>query len=153
MKMDTMDAIEYIYAKREGKWEITDIIYHYVNGERAKIAITEDIKPMLTELKRLDDNRKKREERHGEELRESYEPLSSLIVTTLSAAEEAERWERNAEFKQAFNRLTPEQQKLLWQIFYLEIPANEIALREGVDKSAISHRLERARAKLKKLLS
>ena len=148
-----MDAIEYISVKREGKWEIKNIIYHYVNGEKAKIAITEDIRPMLTELKKLDDNRKKREERHGEELWESYEPLSSLVVGTPSVAEEVERRERNAEFKQAFNRLTPEQRKLLWQLFYLEIPANEIARREGVDKSAISHRLVRAREKLKKLIS
>ena len=138
-----MGTITYKYAQREDKREITHIVYQYVNGERLEIEITEELRPMLTELKRLDDNCNKREDRRRKAFLQSNQNIS------YSLAEDVERRERNANFMQAFNQLLPEQQKLMWQLFYLEIPSNEIARREGVDKSAISHRLKRAREKLK----
>ena len=140
-----MDTIVYEYEQREDKSEMTHIVYHYVTGESVKVEIAEELRPVLTELKRLEDNCTQRENRRRKASLRSVQNYISSI------AEDVERREQNDEFMQAFHRLLPEQQKLLWQIFFLEIPEKEIARREGVDKSAISHRLKRARAKLKNL--
>ena len=66
---------------------------------------------------------------------------------------EVERRERVASLNHAISQLLPEQQKLIWQRYIQEIPATEIARRDGVSKSAISHRVGRALYQLKKILT
>jgi DNA-directed RNA polymerase specialized sigma24 family protein len=48
--------------------------------------------------------------------------------------------------------LAPEQQRLIYLIYFDSVSATDIAKAEGVDKSAISHRLSRAIRSLKKYL-
>ena len=59
----------------------------------------------------------------------------------------------NAELlMKAINQLPHKQRTLIREVFFDEISPSELARREGVGKSAISHRLERAYKKLKKHL-
>ena len=56
------------------------------------------------------------------------------------------------ELHAAIEQLTPEQQELLRQVFWEERKQVEIAREEGVDERAISHRMVRIYARLKKLM-
>ncbi len=51
----------------------------------------------------------------------------------------------------AIKKLKPKQQELIWDICFRGISVNDYAKKEGVDHSAISHRLKTAKENLKKL--
>lgn len=54
--------------------------------------------------------------------------------------------------RRALPMLTPSQQELVRRVFFLGERPSEIAAAEGVDKSAITHRLKRIYRQLKKTL-
>ena len=54
--------------------------------------------------------------------------------------------------REAMKNLTPEQRELIQKVYFDGVPATEIAQAEGVVRSSISHRLERAIKRLKKYL-
>ena len=62
------------------------------------------------------------------------------------------RGEESVRLNDALALLTPVQQELVQQIYFDGVPPSEIARHEGVDKSAISHRLDRVHKRLKKYL-
>lgn len=55
--------------------------------------------------------------------------------------------------EKALKVLTEEQKRLASQVYYEGLSMAEIARREGVDSSAIRHRMKRIREKMKKALS
>ena len=52
----------------------------------------------------------------------------------------------------AIQQLTPDQQEMVQAIFFENVSVNDYATRMGVTQSAISHRLQTVKKKLKKLL-
>ena len=52
----------------------------------------------------------------------------------------------------AIQKLDPDQQAMIRAIYFEEVSVNDYAARMGVTQSAISHRLQTVRKKLKKLL-
>ena len=54
--------------------------------------------------------------------------------------------------KAAMSQLPIDQQTLIREVYFEDMPPSIIAKREGVDKSAISHRLDRIYKKMKKIL-
>jgi len=80
-------------------------------------------------------------EYEGEWFADGTDLLADLI--------EAESLER---LRAALAQLTPAQRELVEQVYFNGIPPSEIARRGGVDKSAISHRLELIYKKLKNIL-
>jgi len=57
--------------------------------------------------------------------------------------------ENNEQLAWALSQLTADQQMLIQQVFFHHIAPSEIAWREGVDKSSVSHRLNRAQKRMK----
>ena len=52
----------------------------------------------------------------------------------------------------AIQKLSPDQQAMIRAIYFENVSVNDYAARMGVTQSAISHRLQTVRKKLKKLL-
>ena len=52
----------------------------------------------------------------------------------------------------AIQKLDPDQQKMVQAIYFENVSVNDYAARMGVTQSAISHRLQTVKKKLKKLL-
>ena len=65
---------------------------------------------------------------------------------------EVERREDMARLFSAMKALSPAQRELVEKVYFEGRSCASIAAEEGVDKSAISHRLERIHKKLKKIL-
>ena len=70
----------------------------------------------------------------------SKENLEGSVVTKLT-------------LEQGLRHLSPEQERLVRAVHLEGVKVSEIAAQEGVTVSAVSHRLERAMKKLKKVLN
>ncbi len=70
-----------------------------------------------------------------------------------SSLEEKIRQEKINKVVDALFTLTEKQRNLVKEVFYEGVPMVEIARREGVDSSAIRHRMKRIRDRLRKQLS
>ena len=88
------------------------------------------------------------------------EQYAQCIFQNIEVVEESSSIEADVMLKlryeqlhKAIMRLLPEQQELIIAIHFHQIPATEIAKRDGVSKSAISHRLERIYKKLREELT
>ncbi|MDD5703037.1 MAG: hypothetical protein PHU23_13420 [Dehalococcoidales bacterium] len=78
--------------------------------------------------------------------RKHYQFQGSNILNNLICEESAEH------IRNAIRKLKPEQKDLIISIYYKGMSVNDYAKREGVDHSAISHRLQTVYKNLKKLL-
>ena len=63
-----------------------------------------------------------------------------------------EREEELSELRAAIKQLLPQQQELIYRVYFKGQTHTEIANEFGVDRSAIGHRIERALVALKKIL-
>ena len=132
--------------------ELVKITYRFADGHVEELEVEQEVANALKELDRQEYNNTQKETRRH---------------TSLSAVEyEDERFAaRNADvlekilhrmdaeaFRRALSVLTPAQQDLVRRVFFLGERPSDIAKAEGVDKSAITHRLERIYRQLKKTL-
>lgn len=74
------------------------------------------------------------------------------VAASDDVAEEVEEAEEHAALKAAIAQLLPEQQELIRRVYFQEQSHTQIAAELGVDRSAVSHRVARALAALKKIL-
>jgi RNA polymerase sigma factor (sigma-70 family) len=126
--------------------------YRFVTGEEVTIKIEQDELALLRELDRLDYNTHQKETRRHVSLdaagvsdipdEKSPDPASALDVAEDMRA-----------LMQALMRLSRERRELLRAVFDADTPIVEIARKEGVSQSAISHRIMLLKKKLKKLLT
>lgn len=59
----------------------------------------------------------------------------------------------NEKLKEAIERLEPQQQWLIYQVYFEGRTQSEVATELGLDSGSVRHRMERIRKKLKKFLS
>ena len=132
--------------------ELVKITYRFADGHAEELEVDQEVADTLKELDRQEYNNTRKETRRH---------------TSLSAVEyEDERFAaRNADvlekilyridaeaLRHALAMLTPVQQDLVRRVFFLGERPSDIAKAEGVDKSAIRHRLERIYRQLEKTL-
>ena len=126
--------------------------YEYVTvTSKNTIEIDDTWSSVLMELDRQINNTDQRETRRHISM-DAYNLDDALLPSGTDIEAEYERKESIATVTRAISRLLPDQQRLVQQIFFEGISSAEIARCEGVDKSAISHRLRRAIKKLEKNL-
>ncbi len=126
--------------------------YYSVDCTTEQIDVSEEWEAVLRDLDRLEYNNNRKSSRHNVKfLDATCIRAKNRILQPVPA--EVERRERDANLRCAIEQLMPEQRRLIYQIYFLEVPATEIARREGVSKSAISHRLNRVLRKMEKLLA
>ncbi len=75
-----------------------------------------------------------------------------LIDNSMDIAAQVENKIMTDKLKQAIHTLTDDEQLLIYRHYYAEIPETELAPLYGISQQAISKRIGKIRAKLKKLL-
>ena len=128
------------------------ITYEFVTGEVSEVEVDERLGGMLLDLKRQQDNNDQKETRRHFSLNGmDYE--GELFASAEDTEGEVVRWADMARLYSAMEALSPSQSELVQKVYFEERKITDIAAEEGVDKSAVSHRLERIHKKLKKILS
>ena len=82
-------------------------------------------------------------------VKNQFKPYQFTGTSTLDGLIDTENRER---IRAAVDKLKPAQRELITAIYFKGLSVNDYAKREGVDPSAISHRLQTAYKNLKKLL-
>lgn len=127
------------------------IRYEFTNGEISEIEVDESLGELLVELDRQEYNNDHKETRRHTSL-DGMEYEGTLFAAPDDPAAEVLRREDAARLLRAMEALTPSQRELVRRVYFENEKITDIAREEGVDKSAISHRLDRIYKKLKKFL-
>ncbi len=137
------------------------IKYEFADGTINEVEVCDELGAVISELDRHEYNINHRHSRHclksyedmteaGSQVdsdrqvvehtianrRKHYQSQGSNILNNLIREESAEH------IRNAIRKLKPEQQDLIIAIYYKGMSVNDYAKREGVDHSAISHRLQ-----------
>lgn len=126
--------------------------YHFSNGETISIDVPNDWGEILIDLDRLEYNNDHKETRRHYSLEgKVYEGMDYAVedpgLEALFAGPTDEE-----RLRAAIQKLAPDQQAMIRAIYFNGISVNDYAARMGVTQSAISHRLQTVKKKLKKLL-
>lgn len=116
------------------------------------VEVMEEFAAAYMEMEHRENLINRKETRRHQSLDKSLEHGFDIADSSADTYEQAERKERTDKLYKAIALLSPEQQKLLRQVYFEYIPQTEIAKREGVTKKAINNRLARILARLKKYL-
>ena len=126
--------------------------YHFSNGETISVEIPDDWGEILIDLDRQEYNNNHKETRRHYSLEgKVYEGMDyaaedSGLEALFAGPTDEER------LRAAIQKLAPDQQAMIRAIYFNGISVNDYAARMGVTQSAISHRLQTVKKKLKKLL-
>lgn len=128
------------------------ITYQFANPEdRVEIEVSDDIGEVIVRLDKDERNSYQKLHRHSYSL-EAYDSYGKR----LEAEEDLERDyienEEVDELKAAIATLLPQQQELLTRVFYKNESLTSIAKQEGVSVAAISDRLKKIYAQIRKKL-
>lgn len=115
--------------------------YHFIN-ESKEVEIEEKWDQVLKELDRLEYNNNHKETRRHSSL-DDPDGKGSRIPSEKNLEEEVERREEIVMLKRAVATLGQAQKDLLRRVYYLEVKQSEIAKAEGVQRAAISKRLDK----------
>lgn len=126
--------------------------YHFSNGETISIDVSDDWGEILIDLDRQEYNNNHKETRRHYSLEgKVYEGMDyaaedSGLEALFAGPTDEER------LRTAIRQLSRDQQEMVQAIFFENVSVNDYAARMGVTQSAISHRLQTVKEKLKKLL-
>ena len=126
--------------------------YHFSNGETISIDVSDDWGEILIDLDRQEYNNNHKETRRHYSLEgKVYEGMDYAVedpgLEALFAGPTDEE-----RLRAAIQKLAPDQQAMIRAIYFEGVSVNDYAARMGVTQSAISHRLQTVKKKLKKLL-
>ena len=126
--------------------------YHFSNGETISIDVSDDWGEILIDLDRQEYNNEHKETRRHYSLEgKVYEGMDYAVedpdLEALFAGPTDEE-----RLRTAIQQLTPDQQEMVQAIYFENVSVNDYAARMGVTQSAISHRLQTVKKKMKKLL-
>ena len=128
------------------------ITYKFVTGEVAEVDVSEEIGAVIVDLDRQEYNNDHKETRRHYSLEgKVYEGMDyavedSGLEALFAGPTDEER------LRTAIQQLTSDQQEMVQAIYFENVSVNDYAARMGVTQSAISHRLQTVKNKLKKLL-
>lgn len=128
------------------------ITYKFVTGEVAEVEVSEEIGAVIVDLDRQEYNNNHKETRRHYSLEDKvYEGMDyavedSGLEALFAGPTDEER------LHTAIRQLSPDQQEMVRAIFFENVSVNDYAARMDVTQSAISHRLQTVKKKLKKLL-
>jgi RNA polymerase sigma-70 factor (ECF subfamily) len=132
--------------------ELVKIAYQFADGHVEEMEVEKEIANAIKELESNERRNTRRETRRHESLSDLDFEGEIFVDPRSDTAHDAIRRLDLEMLRNALLTLTPEQQDLIRKAIYIEKPLSEIAHLEGVDKSAITHRIERIYRRLKKIL-
>ena len=133
--------------------ELTHVTSYHVDNTKTIIDVSnlcDEIKNEYIYGNRKHDSFERKNRRYV--ISQSFDETRYIKNNAHTLDDEIIRFETHKYFEIALKQILPEQQKLIYEIYFLKTPATEIAKRENVSKSSISHRLGRAKSALKKQL-
>lgn len=138
-----------VFERKGHKMKIT---YKFVTGEVAEVEVSEEIGAVIVDLDRLEYNNDHKETRRHYSLEgKVYEGMDYAVedpgLEALFAGPTDEE-----RLHAAIRQLSPDQKEMVRAIYFENMSVNAYAARMGVTQSAISHRLQTVKKKLKKLL-
>ena len=138
-----------VFERKGHKMKIT---YKFVTGEVAEVEVSEEIGAVIVDLDRQEYNNDHKETRRHYSLEgKVYEGMDYAVEDSGLEALFAGPTDEEC-LRTAIQQLTPDQQEMVQAIYFENVSVNDYAARMGVTQSAISHRLQTVRKKLKKLL-
>ena len=126
--------------------------YHFSNGETISIDVPDDWGEILIDLDRQEYNNDHKETRRHYSLEgkvyegKDYAVEDPGLEALFAGPTDEER------LRAAIQKLDPDQQAMIRAVYFEGVSVNDYAARMGVTQSAISHRLQTVKKKLKKLL-
>lgn len=128
------------------------ITYRFVTGEVTVIDVPDEIGAVIVDLDRQEYNNNHKETRRHYSLEgKVYEGMDYAVedpgLEALFAGPTDEE-----RLHAAIRQLSPDQKEMVRAIYFENMSVNDYAARMGVTQSAISHRLQTVKKKLKKLL-
>jgi RNA polymerase sigma-70 factor (ECF subfamily) len=138
-----------VFERKGHKMKIT---YKFVTGEVAEVEVSEEIYAVIVDLDRQEYNNNHKETRRHYSLEgKVYEGMDYAVedpgLEALFAGPTDEE-----RLHAVIRQLSPDQQEMVRAIYFENVSVNDYAARMGVTQSAISHRLQTVKKKLKKLL-
>ena len=132
--------------------ELVKITYRFADGHMEELEVEPKVAETIKELDRNEYNNNQKESRRHISLSSMDYEDERFAARNSDVLEKALRRIDAEALRSALPMLTPAQQDLVRRVFFMGERPSEIAETEGVDKSAITHRLERIYRQLKKTL-
>lgn len=132
--------------------ELVKITYRFADGHVEELEVEQEIAKTLKELDRQEYNNTQKETRRHTSLNAAEYEDERFTARDVDVHEKALCRIEVEALRRALPMLTSAQQDLVWRVFFLGEHPSDIAKAEEVDKSAITHRLERIYRQLKKSL-
>ena len=128
------------------------ITYKFVTGEVTEVEVSEEIGAVIIDLDRQEYNNDHKETRRHYSLEARvYEGMEYAVVDSDLEALFAGPTDEER-LHAAIQKLDANQREMIRAIYFEGVSVNDYAARMGVTQSAISHRLQTVKRKLKKLL-
>lgn len=125
--------------------------YTFATGEVSEIEVTEELGAEISDMEKAAGNNDRAETRRHQSLNAmDYEGKTAADPTDVAALV-MKQIERES-LEQAISLLLPQQVRMIRAIFFEGMTVSAYAAQEGVDQSAISHRLQTIYRHLKKNL-
>ena len=119
------------------------IKYQFLTGETVEIDVPDHIGEVSIAIERDMLNSNRRETRRHNSLSRMEDAGCQFADASVNVAELLLRNEDNRRLFDAVQHLLPQQQELIWQVFYEEKSLAAIALESGVTEGAVRHRLSK----------
>ena len=132
--------------------ELVKITYLFADGHMEELEVEQEVADTLKELDRQEYNNTQKETRRHTSLNAVDYEDERFAARNADVLEKILRRIDAEALRRALPMLTPAQQDLVRRVFFAGVRPSDIAEAEGVDKSAITHRLERIYRQLKKSL-
>lgn len=126
--------------------------YQFVTGEIVEIEVPNDIGEVSIELDKDSYNSNHKETRRHNSVENMQAQGTQIADESVDVVSAIEKKETSEALNNALDKLLPQQRELIQKVHFEGVQMVAIAREEGVDKSAISHRLKRIYQQLKKLL-
>ena len=126
--------------------------YEFVNGEISEIEVDKSLGELLVDFDRQEYNNDHKETRRHSSMDALAEQGVQFAAEQDALAALFQESSRTDMLREAIKTLKPAQQRLVQAVYYGGVSVKDYAAREGVDPSAITHRLRTIKNKLKKLL-
>ena len=128
------------------------IKYQFLTGETVEVDVPDHIGEVSIAIERDMQNSNRRETRRHNSISRMEEAGCQFADSGGNVAELLLKAEDNRQLFDAVQHLLPQQQELIWQVFYEENSLAAIARESGVTEGAVRHRLSKIYKRLQSFL-
>lgn len=127
------------------------IKYEFVTGEISEIEVEDSLGELLVDMDRLEYNVNHKETRRHV-LLSAIDPANRFLTAEENLLQELIDGEDHEKLMAAIRKLQPQQQELLYRVYWKGEKQRDIAKEDGVSERAITGRMQKIYASLKKYM-